>query len=73
MSDNLNRRRPEDYLKINIHQVHEVRYWTKKLGVSETFLRKAVEAVGPEVGDVRLWINKRKAAIRLLDKHLNRK
>ncbi|HEY1328373.1 MAG TPA: DUF3606 domain-containing protein [Casimicrobiaceae bacterium] len=47
MADNPNIRGPQDRQRIDIHQEHEVRYWTQKLGVTPDELREAVEAVGP--------------------------
>jgi len=53
MTDNLQIKAPTDRLKINIHQQHEVNYWTEKLGVTEQQLKAAVKAVGPMVKDVK--------------------
>ena len=58
MSDNLRRRQPEDPKKININQSWEVDYWTNALGVSEARLRRAVQAVGVMVSDVRAWLRR---------------
>lgn len=58
MVDDLNRRGPEDPNKININQSWEVTYWTSKFGVSESKLRRAVQAVGPMVSDVKNWLAK---------------
>lgn len=41
-----------DDRRINIHQDHEVRYWSQHLRVTPDQLRKAVQAVGPMVRDV---------------------
>jgi hypothetical protein len=46
MSDDLKNKGPQDRARINIHEEHEVQYWTKKFGVTEDQLKKAVEAVG---------------------------
>lgn len=46
MSDDLKNRGPQDRARINLGEEHERRYWSKKFGVSEDELRKAVEAVG---------------------------
>ena len=34
MPDDLTRRKPEDPTKINVNQSWEIKYWTKKLGVT---------------------------------------
>jgi hypothetical protein len=52
MADNPSARGPQDRQRIDIHQEHELRYWTEKLGVTADELREAVEAVGPMVNDV---------------------
>jgi hypothetical protein len=46
MSDDLKNRGSQDRTRINVHEEHEVRYWTEKFGVSAEELKKAVEAVG---------------------------
>jgi hypothetical protein len=44
--------KPDD-ARINVEQDHELGYWSEKLGVSREQLRKAVQAAGPMVNDVR--------------------
>jgi hypothetical protein len=46
MADNLKDRGAQDRARINVNEEHEVRYWTKKFGVSEDELKKAVESAG---------------------------
>ncbi|ASE61530.1 DUF3606 domain-containing protein [Chryseobacterium indologenes] len=58
MSDDLNKKRPQDASKINIHEVWEVQYWTRTLGVTEEQLKRAVQAVGTSVADVRRYLGK---------------
>jgi hypothetical protein len=53
MADDPNQRGGADRKRVSLEQEHEVRYWTKELGVSEQQLREAVRAVGPMVDDVR--------------------
>jgi hypothetical protein len=55
MSDDTGQRGPQDASRININQDHEVRYWTKALGVSEAQLCKAVGAVGVSADKVRQY------------------
>jgi hypothetical protein len=52
MADNPALTRPQDARRVNIHQDHELRYWTEKLGASPERLREAVQQVGPMVEDV---------------------
>lgn len=58
MPDNLNRRRPEDPKRINIHEAWELEYWSSSLNVSRDRLKQAVKAAGPMVADVRAWLSK---------------
>lgn len=58
MADDLADRGPRDRERINVHEEHEVRYWTKELGCSEIKLKKAVDAVGVMAKDVRTWLAK---------------
>jgi ribosomal protein L11 len=46
MSDNLENRGPQDASKVNVGEVWEVAYWTKKFGVSADELKQAVKQVG---------------------------
>jgi hypothetical protein len=52
--------RPQDAQRVNVHQEHELRYWTQKFGVSAATLREAVEQVGPMVDDVADYIGAEK-------------
>ena len=47
MADDKEKRGPSDRSRINVNEDYELRYWTKKFGVSEDELRKAVNKVGP--------------------------
>ncbi len=58
MSDDLTNRGPQDRARINVNEDHELRYWTKELGVSEERLREAVKAVGVSVEAVREHLRK---------------
>ncbi|WP_447988347.1 DUF3606 domain-containing protein [Achromobacter spanius] len=53
MSDDLTNRGPQDRARINVNEDHELRYWTKELGVSEQQLIEAVKAVGVSVEAVK--------------------
>jgi hypothetical protein len=46
MADDLSNRGPQDRARVNISEQHEIAYWTKKFGVSEEQLRKAVQKAG---------------------------
>lgn len=53
MADDRTNRGPEDRLRINVHEQHEVRYWTQALGVTEEQLKAAVKEVGVMADAVR--------------------
>jgi predicted RNA-binding protein YlqC (UPF0109 family) len=51
--DSLTKREQPDRSKINLHQPHEVKYWTRALHVSQEELQKAIEKVGNSAAAVR--------------------
>ena len=59
MADDTSNRSGQDRSRINTSQEHEVRYWTKALGVSEEELKKAVQSVGNSADKVREHLGKR--------------
>ncbi|MDB5805334.1 MAG: hypothetical protein JWN73_2656 [Betaproteobacteria bacterium] len=60
MSDNLQDRGPADRARINVNEDYELRYWTKKFGVSFDVLKKAVKDVGPSAKAVEEKLGKSK-------------
>jgi hypothetical protein len=46
MADDPTNRGTQDRTRINVHQEHEVRYWTRKFGVTKEQLEAAVKKVG---------------------------
>lgn len=58
MSDDLTNRGSQDRARINVNEDHELRYWTKELGVSEQQLKEAVKAVGVSVKAVKEHLKK---------------
>ncbi|MGH6872831.1 MAG: DUF3606 domain-containing protein [Rhizomicrobium sp.] len=58
MADDKSDRGPADRDRINIHEDYEVRYWTKKFGVTKAELVEAVKAVGVMAKDVAKYFNK---------------
>ncbi len=53
MADDPSKRGQQDRTRINIHEEHEVRYWTEALGVSRDRLAQLVKQVGPSAQAVR--------------------
>ena len=51
--DHLKIKGEQDRSKINMHEPHEVQYWTKHLGISKDDLQKAVDKVGNGAAAVR--------------------
>jgi len=58
MADDTSIRSTEDRMRINVHQAHEIRYWTRELGCTIEELREAVVAVGPFAKHVREYVGK---------------
>ena len=50
---------PQDASKINIHEDYEVRYWTKRFGVTPEQLREAVAKVGTSAAAVETELKRR--------------
>ena len=46
MADDLKNRGAQDRSRVNIHEDHEVRYWTEKWGVTKEELADAVKKAG---------------------------
>ncbi len=53
MSDDLNKRGQQDRSRINMHEEHEVHYWTEALGVTREELQRAIDQVGVSASAVR--------------------
>jgi len=53
MADDLNKRRPQDSSRVNVHEKWELDYWSKELGVTPDKLKEIVKSVGPMADDVR--------------------
>ena len=53
MADNFNIRGQQDRSRINVHEEHEVRYWTEALGITRDQLAAAVQEVGAMADAVR--------------------
>ena len=53
MADDKTKSGPPDSSRINVHEEHEVKYWTKALGITKEELIKTVEEVGTSAEAVR--------------------
>jgi hypothetical protein len=58
MSDDLKNHGEQDRLRINFHEGHEVRYWTKELNVAREELERTVKDVGVMAADGRKNLGK---------------
>lgn len=61
MPDDLSKRGPADQMRVNIHELWEVKFWCARLDCDEAELRACVEKVGPMVEDVRECIENERA------------
>lgn len=51
-------KKAQDRNRIDIHEDYEVRYWTKKFGVTKERLEAAVRKVGTHAEDVAIELGK---------------
>jgi 3-oxoacyl-[acyl-carrier-protein] synthase III len=51
--DDLKKKGSQDRSKINMHEPHEVKYWTEELGVDKDQLQNLVDKVGNSAAAVR--------------------
>lgn len=58
MTDNLNRKGPEDPRFVNIHEPWELQYWSEHFGVTKEKLKETVKLVGTSVAKVRQHLGK---------------
>lgn len=58
MPDDLRKKRPQDSLRINIHEPYEVSYWCNTLGCTEKELIDAVKAVGDLAEKVKEYLGR---------------
>lgn len=58
MPDDLANRGPQDRARINLHEPHELKYWTQKFGVSPEQLKAAVEKAGVSSAAVAQFLGK---------------
>ena len=58
MADDLKQTGRQDDERINPNQDHEINYWSARLNVTREQLRKAVQAAGPMVKDVKRHLNR---------------
>jgi len=61
MADNLQQRGGRDRARIDVHQDHELRDWSRKFGVSPEQLKRAVAAAGTDAKQVEAWLREHKA------------
>ena len=59
MADDKTKVGGHDRARINVDEDHEVRGWSKSLGITEDELRKAVAAVGDQADKVREHLGKK--------------
>jgi hypothetical protein len=55
-----------DFRRVNIHEEHELNYWTKEFGVCEKELRLAVMEVGTSAEAVKKYLEEKTKITSLL-------
>ena len=58
MADDLKTRGAQDRARVNVHEEHEVRYWTEKWSVTKQQLTDAVQKAGVSVDAVARELGK---------------
>jgi hypothetical protein len=58
MADNLKKQGPQDSSRVNVHEKHELEYWTQALGVPREKLIATVEKVGTSAAAVKKALKK---------------
>ncbi len=58
MSDDLNKRRPQDASKVNVHEAWEVNWWCAEFKCTKAQLIAAVNAVGVSAARVKSYLGK---------------
>ena len=58
MADDLKNRGAQDRSRVNVHEDHEVRYWTEKWGITKQQLADAVKKAGVSVDAVARELGK---------------
>jgi hypothetical protein len=48
-------------VRIDIDEVHDLLYWTARLGCTSRQLRQAIRAAGPYLSDVVAWLRRQEA------------
>jgi len=56
MADDKGKPGGQDRTRIHVNEEYELRYWSKKFGVSAEQLKAAVKAVGTNVQDVQMHL-----------------
>lgn len=58
MADDLTKKGQADRIRINVNAPHELRYWSKDLGVSKERLRELVKRHGVMASEIREALSK---------------
>ena len=59
MRDDFRNIQPEESVRINLSQPHEITYWTCRLNITESELKKVVEKAGTSAKDVERYVRNR--------------
>lgn len=56
MTDNINIKNPGDPERVSLKEEYEIKYWTRRWGITEEELHNAVGAVGVMVNKIEVWL-----------------
>jgi hypothetical protein len=52
---------PQDSTRVNVEDGCELRFWAQRLHVSQEMLKRAVSAVGPQLGKVEAYLSAKRS------------
>lgn len=57
--NNTTKKEPKESNRINVNEIHELQYWAEQFNISEEKLRQALNQVGPDVSDLKRYLQVR--------------
>lgn len=67
MAQAVQMRAPAHYMRVDLGDPAELEYWLVVLDVGAADLRRAVDAAGPELWNVRAWLSASRVRLRAPD------
>ncbi|MGD9426992.1 DUF3606 domain-containing protein [Pantoea sp. NSTU24] len=56
MKHAIQRRSPDDLSQVDIREQWQITYWTQELGTTQERLTRAIRESGPQIEQVRAWL-----------------